>query len=133
MIRLQNRRITKKEKRDISASVVRVLRVLSNHRTQTPSHLCREITRQLGDWFERLNQNRESLFNMPAELSGVSQGFTSYHPGVDLRAPYGSPIHPVTEGVVKDVYFSNWGYGQAIVIEHANGYASMSAHVSRIF
>ena len=212
MIRLQNRRITKKEKRDISASVVRVLRVLSNHRTQTPSHLCREITRQLGEWFERLNQYRGGLFNllpktrssnplsklvrpflehrrmrgifgvqlvaaltfvglsgspvvadfpsgasdeqveitvveapetvvrttespfqMPAELIGVSQGFTSYHPGVDLRAPYGSPIHPVTEGVVKDVYFSNWGYGQAIVIEHANGYTSMYAHVSRIF
>src|SRR3989344_8651380 len=64
MIRPQNRRITKKEKRDIRDSVVRVLRVLSNHRTQTPSHLCRGITRQLEEWFERLNQYRGGLFNL---------------------------------------------------------------------
>jgi murein DD-endopeptidase MepM/ murein hydrolase activator NlpD len=75
----------------------------------------------------------ERKYQMPVELIGVSQGFHRYHPAVDLRAPLGSEIRPIAGGVVVDVLRSRWGYGQAIFIEHADGYSSMYAHVGRIF
>jgi murein DD-endopeptidase MepM/ murein hydrolase activator NlpD len=34
---------------------------------------------------------------------------------------------------VRDVLRSNWGYGQAIIIDHENNVASMYAHVKNIF
>lgn len=75
----------------------------------------------------------ERRYQMPVDLIGVSQEFYGYHPGVDLRAPLGSDVVPITEGVVSEVSYGRWGYGQAILIEHASGYASMYAHVGRIF
>ena len=74
----------------------------------------------------------ERRFQIPVRLIGVSQGFHSYHPGVDLRAEYGSDIRSIAEGVVKDVYRSAYGYGQSVIIDHADGYSSMYAHVQRI-
>lgn len=75
----------------------------------------------------------ERQFQMPVSLIGVSQGFHRYHPGVDLRAPLGSIIQPISEGVVSDVVYGQWGYGQAVIVEHEAGYSSMYAHVGRIF
>lgn len=74
----------------------------------------------------------ERRLQMPVELIGASQGFHKYHPGVDLRAPYGSDIRSITDGVVSDVFRSRYGYGQAVIVEHADGYSSMYAHVQRI-
>lgn len=74
----------------------------------------------------------EKRFQMPVALISASQGFQNYHPGVDLRAEYGSPIKPIADGVVSDVYRSKYGYGQSIYINHAEGYSSLYAHVQRI-
>lgn len=75
----------------------------------------------------------EQRYQMPVELIGISQGFHRYHPAVDLRVSLGSEIRPIADGVVVDVFHSRWGYGQAVVIQHADGYSSMYAHVRRIF
>lgn len=75
----------------------------------------------------------ERQFQIPVSLIGVSQGFHRYHPGVDLRAPLGSIIQPISEGVVSEVVYGQWGYGQAVIVEHEAGYSSMYAHVGRIF
>lgn len=75
----------------------------------------------------------EERYQMPVEPIGVSQGFHRYHPGVDIRAVLGSEIRPIAAGVVKDVLRSRWGYGQAVVVEHAEGNSSMYAHVGKIF
>lgn len=72
-------------------------------------------------------------YQMPVELTGVSQGFNRYHPAVDLRAPLGSEIRPIIEGVVSEVLRSRWGYGQAVIIEHTENHSSMYAHLGRIF
>lgn len=75
----------------------------------------------------------ERRYQIPVDLIGVSQGFHSHHHGVDLRAAYGSDIHPITEGVVRSVIHSNWGYGQAVIIDHADQISSMYAHAGNIF
>lgn len=75
----------------------------------------------------------ERQFQLPVELLGVSQGFSRYHPGVDLRSPLGSPVRSVAEGVVRDVFSNPGGYGRAVVVEHGQRYSSMYAHLGRIF
>jgi murein DD-endopeptidase MepM/ murein hydrolase activator NlpD len=53
------------------------------------------------------------------------------HPGLDLGAPYGSPIHAAGSGVVV---YCGWesGYGNFVVIDHGGGIATAYGHQSRI-
>lgn len=52
------------------------------------------------------------------------------HSGVDLAAPYGTPIYAAGDGVIVR---SGWvsGYGRMVEIQHANGYSSRYGHMSR--
>ena len=52
------------------------------------------------------------------------------HPGIDYAAPMGTPIWSVADGRVA---FMGWaeGYGRLVKIEHAGGYESYYAHMSR--
>jgi murein DD-endopeptidase MepM/ murein hydrolase activator NlpD len=51
----------------------------------------------------------------------------SFHNGVDIVSRMGTPIYPVTDGIVSSVGWLD-GYGLAIIIQHANGYISMYGH-----
>lgn len=55
-----------------------------------------------------------------------------YHTGLDYRAAHGRPIRAVTAGTV--VYAGNSGdwAGNHVAVEHADGYTTMSSHMSRI-
>lgn len=52
-----------------------------------------------------------------------------YHRGVDIAAPYGTPVMAADSGTVT---FRGWsgGYGRLIIIEHGNGYSTYYAHLS---
>jgi murein DD-endopeptidase MepM/ murein hydrolase activator NlpD len=54
------------------------------------------------------------------------------HTGVDVAAPYGTPIYAADAG---EVIFSGWwdGYGKAIVIDHGRGRATVYGHMSRLY
>ncbi|OPB30153.1 M23 family metallopeptidase [Bartonella sp. WD12.1] len=54
-------------------------------------------------------------------------GYVRMHTGVDWIAPKGSPIIAVGDGVVTKVGVTS-GYGNHVVIQHANGYASSYSH-----
>ena len=53
------------------------------------------------------------------------------HEGVDLGAPYGSPIEAAAAGTV---IYAGWlgGYGNLTVIDHGGGLATAYGHQSRI-
>lgn len=56
---------------------------------------------------------------------------TEFHNGVDIATKNGTPIKAVRNGIV---FFSGWrdGYGNTIVIQHEDGYATFYAHCSKL-
>ena len=58
-------------------------------------------------------------------------GATAYHRGVDLRAAYGEPIGVADAGTVVFAGEQH-GYGQTVVVEHANGIRTRYAHLSSV-
>ncbi|TAN58146.1 MAG: M23 family metallopeptidase, partial [Magnetospirillum sp.] len=56
---------------------------------------------------------------------------TGVHEGVDLGAPFGSPVYSTGEGVVE--FAGPWDrYGLTIEINHGGGVSTRYAHLSRI-
>jgi murein DD-endopeptidase MepM/ murein hydrolase activator NlpD len=68
----------------------------------------------------------------PTKEVKITQGFKFYHPGIDLDGITGDPIYPFMPGVVENISFSNYGYGNAVLINHGNGLNSLYAHLSKI-
>jgi murein DD-endopeptidase MepM/ murein hydrolase activator NlpD len=58
-------------------------------------------------------------------------GSRRMHTGVDMHASSGEPIHSCRAGVVVSAGW-NGGYGNAVVIDHGDGMATLYAHQSRI-
>ena len=88
--------------------------------------------------------NKERYWNTPFEMPmespitsryGTARLFNgslrSYHSGTDFKAPVGTPIHAVNDGVVvlaKDRYYA----GNSVIIDHGEGLYSCYYHLSRI-
>ncbi|HEX4169464.1 MAG TPA: M23 family metallopeptidase [Bryobacteraceae bacterium] len=53
-----------------------------------------------------------------------------FHAGLDQRGPFGSPIHAVTDGVVKVVQQFSL-HGGTVAIDHGQGLESMYLHMSK--
>jgi len=63
---------------------------------------------------------------------GVNQPFIpGQHPGIDLHASYGDPIHACLGGTVIIAAWEG-GYGNAVVIDDGGGMANLYAHQSQI-
>lgn len=58
-------------------------------------------------------------------------GRKSFHKGVDLAAPNGTPIYATADGIVAFAGVCN-GYGNFIKLNHQNGYKTGYAHMSRM-
>ncbi len=69
---------------------------------------------------------------IPLVYTYMSQGYRSYHPGIDLAAKYGTSIKPFQGGTVKEATYSPFGYGYHVIIDHGEGIESLYAHMSRI-
>jgi len=52
------------------------------------------------------------------------------HPGIDIDGEEGDAIYAADNGVIVYAGWNNWGYGNVIVINHANGWQTLYAHLS---
>jgi len=97
-------------------------------------------------WAAQLQEQvDETLISLPEEtvltittlnkpLEGrVGQGYHGFHRALDILAEVGTPIKPVADGVVIEARFGRWGYGNTVVIEHADGLSSRYAHLKDIW
>lgn len=74
----------------------------------------------------------ETYIRFPVLTKKINQSFSFFHPGVDLDGETGDPIYPVMVGRVKAVQYSNYAYGNAIIVSHQDGFESLYAHLSKI-
>lgn len=61
---------------------------------------------------------------------GQTGTWSRYHTGQDFPAPIGTPIYAVASGVVLSPTAGGWA-GNNVIIRHANGGATLYAHMSR--
>lgn len=100
---------------------------------------------QLDTALDRLDAARRLAKKVPIAApvppEGISSGFgarpdpilgtEAFHPGLDLRALYGTQIHATGDG--KVVFAGrNGGYGNMVEIDHGNGLRTRYGHLSAI-
>jgi murein DD-endopeptidase MepM/ murein hydrolase activator NlpD len=57
------------------------------------------------------------------------KGEGAFHKGVDISAPYGTPIRASADGVVQTAGMEN-GYGREVVLDHGHNLKTLYAHLS---
>jgi len=83
---------------------------------------------------------KRPFLRSPVEFSRVSSGFGGrdhplhhqwkQHKGVDFAAPQGTKVIATADATVEFAGQQN-GYGNIVVLKHANGYSTFYAHLSR--
>ena len=75
----------------------------------------------------------EKSIQIPTEKLILNQGYSWYHRAVDIEGVTGDLIKPIMPGVVSEVQYSNFGYGNAVIIKHGDDLSSLYAHMSKVF
>ncbi|HEV2476286.1 MAG TPA: peptidoglycan DD-metalloendopeptidase family protein [Candidatus Dormibacteraeota bacterium] len=57
-------------------------------------------------------------------------GYPHFHTGIDLVAPFGTPVYAADDGIVALVGSTSTGYGNYVVIAHAGGLDTLYGHLS---
>ncbi len=96
------------------------------------------VTTTFWDDVVRLSKGVSSRFIWPLEGEVVSTfgprvhpvlGTREHHDGIDIDVPEGTIVHAAASGKVY-YYGEQPGYGNVLIIEHADGYYTMYGHLS---
>lgn len=63
----------------------------------------------------------------------LSTKYSTFHPGVDIAAGLGLPIHPINPGFIEEVGRDFFGLGNYVSVLHQNGFKSKYAHMDKIY
>ena len=99
------------------------------------------ITSQI-DQFATLRRAAAALpLTRPMPSAPITSGFgarmdpflhrLAMHPGIDFRAPIGSPVRATAAGTVTNAQYTG-GYGNMVEIDHGGGVVTRYGHLSRI-
>ncbi|HEY4689595.1 MAG TPA: M23 family metallopeptidase [Anaerolineae bacterium] len=73
-------------------------------------------------------------FIWPANSHWVSgYNYSVWHRGLDLAGRAGDPVYASDSGFIVYAGWSTVGYGNLVVIDHANGWQTWYAHLSQIY
>jgi len=93
------------------------------------------------DYFDAKGQSAKSmLMKTPVDGARISSGFgmryhpvlgyTRMHKGIDFAVPIGTPVMAAGGGTIESAGWVN-GYGNFMVVNHGNDYATAYGHLSR--
>lgn len=88
---------------------------------------------------QQLEQKEEIIaksFSKPLILPHpgfLSTKFSKSHPGVDIAAGLGMPIHPIIDGIVEETGRDLFGLGNYVSLNHENGFKSKYAHMGKVY
>jgi lipoprotein NlpD len=79
-------------------------------------------------------QRHVSTFLIWPTQGNITRGFNTYHDGIDIAGPSGTPIVAAASGKVIEAGWddSGWGLGNKIEIQHPDGSRTVYAHNSRL-
>ena len=100
----------------------------------------KSISQRMASFASNVGEKIASVFNgsgaLPTDSSVVTSEFgprntglvgaSTFHKGIDLRAPMGSPIYAMQQGTVAGIN-DKWG---KVILKHPNNYLSEYAHLS---
>ncbi len=66
-------------------------------------------------------------------LSGYDFSPSTNHSGIDLAGPAGNSVFAADTGVVVFAGWSNFGYGNLVVLDHGNGWQTLYAHLDAYY
>lgn len=91
------------------------------------------VTRQEinGDLFHKPVKARYWLSSYYGWRSSPFSGKRSYHSGVDMACPTGTPVYAALGGTVTSTGFNNV-YGNYVIVTHHSGYKTLYGHMSAI-
>ncbi len=123
-----------RERIDLSELVRRILHpseyraeeaAAASAQTSTP----KSVEKSAAEPWQAMLDNSATLSSGYGMRSDPFTGRPTFHDGIDLAAPTGTPIRPVSAGTVT---FSGWkaGYGRTVVVRHADGTESSYSHAS---
>lgn len=100
-----------------------------------PTHAF-DYTRSTNEYVDRSEVEviaTQSTFFYPVQNpTGVSQGYHAVHHGIDIRAPRGTAVVAIDEGMVVEVNQDVWGYGKHVRVAHNGTLSSLYAHLDQI-
>jgi murein DD-endopeptidase MepM/ murein hydrolase activator NlpD len=93
------------------------------------------------DYFDAHGQSAKSmLMKTPVDGARISSGFgmrfhpvlgyTRMHKGIDFAVPTGTPVMAAGAGTIQTARWEN-GFGNFVLLNHGNGYATAYGHLSR--
>ena len=65
-------------------------------------------------------------------ISGYDYNPGANHPAIDIAGNIGNPVWASDNGVIVYSGWSNYGYGNLVVIDHGNGWQTLYAHLNSI-
>lgn len=86
----------------------------------------------LGDMFRTPISASYRLTSRFGRRADPFTGALSYHTGIDMACPQGTPISAAMSGKVSFTGYSNV-FGNYVIISHANGYQTLYGHMSKIY
>jgi murein DD-endopeptidase MepM/ murein hydrolase activator NlpD len=66
-------------------------------------------------------------------VNGFDFNPSANHSGIDIDGEEGDPVYAADNGVIVYAGWNNWGYGNAIVVNHGNGWQTLYAHLSALY
>ncbi|MBI4099836.1 M23 family metallopeptidase [Candidatus Microgenomates bacterium] len=78
-----------------------------------------------------IDASTEYRVQAPITYSYESRGVSWFHAGADLVAPTGTPVYPIMIGTVEEVNHYAYGFGNHVILKHADGYESIYGHLSK--